>query len=261
MKHNVIRIFSIIFLYLFFNSVVYSQEYPCTVIDVMGSRYGDTMWLFTVEGTTDTYDTGWDGLKMFGSSLAPQIFAAGSDYNYQVYTSSDINNTVIGFIPGEDTTYTFTFTHYYVESRYPAIYLIDKVENRVENVITNKYQYRFNSTKNDIQNRFEIVTSYDFGNDTIDLKPDNPNKGKGFNNGKPRNLPRIFFSGDNLIVDNGSGVEITIDLFDLYTGVKVGTYNVAARAIRLIKTQIRNGAYLVRCSNCIGNSSLVIMKQ
>jgi hypothetical protein len=224
---------------------IYSQDYPCTVIDVNGSRYGDTMWLFTVEGTTNTYDNGWDGLKMFGSTSAPQIFAVGTDYFYQVYTSSDINNTIIGFIPGEDSTYTFKFTHYNVSSRYPALYLIDKVENRVENVISDGYRYTFNARKTDLRDRFEIVSDYRFDQDTTEVKPKNPNKGKGFNSGKPKNIPRIFFSGDNMVVDNSSGGEVVLKLFDVYSGSSVGCYNIEANVIRLIKTELRNGNYIL----------------
>lgn len=249
-----------IILVLLFAQSVHSQDYPCTVIDVVGSRYGDSMWLFTVDGTTELYDNGWDGLKIFGSALAPQIYVAGLDFNYQVYTSSNINNTVLGFIPGEDSVYSMIFRHYNIEQKYPELYLIDKLENNVVNISQEGYNYIFKSFPGEPLNRFEIVTSLSNVPDSVEVKPKNPNKGRGFNSGKSKSKPVVFFNGDNLIVDNILGEAHVLNLFDSGTGLKAGAYNISSKVVRLIKTQLKAGTYIILIEDDSGVSSQLIYK-
>lgn|ERR1035437_3372659 len=96
----------------------------CTTIEVKGTRYSDIMWIITDQACTHKFDNGWDGYKMSGSSLTPQIYAMESDGNYQVNSIDDINNTNIGFQTGEDSIYTLVFNHQNLASRYKALYLV-----------------------------------------------------------------------------------------------------------------------------------------
>ena len=61
-----------------------AQDLTGTRIDVQGTRFSDQMWLFSVASCTYGFDNGWDGFKMFGTTLAPQIFAWEPDGYYQV---------------------------------------------------------------------------------------------------------------------------------------------------------------------------------
>lgn len=138
-------------------SFVSAQEYTSSTIDVRGSRYGDTMWMFTVPGTSDSFDNGWDGVKMLGSSLAPQIYGIGPDNIYQVFTTDNIDETVIGFKPGEDNQYTFTFTHYSLEMTYQELYLVDRVANVTVDIYAQGVTYTFSCAAGDQVDRFSII--------------------------------------------------------------------------------------------------------
>jgi hypothetical protein len=130
-----------------------------TMIDVAGTNYSDRMWIFSDPSCTHQFDNGWDGSKMFGSALSPQIFAVESDGNYQIDGVDDMNNTNLGFQAGEDVSYTFTFTQSNVKSKYAGVYLLDKVENKTIDITESGSTYSFlaESTAQSV-NRFMIVT-------------------------------------------------------------------------------------------------------
>jgi hypothetical protein len=105
-----------------------------TIIDVKGSRFADRMWIFTDPSCTHGFDNGWDGEKFMGSSISPQIYAMEPDGIYQVDAVDDINNTYLGFRAGEDSVYTFTFTHQNLELKYTNVYLVDSVAHQTVDI-------------------------------------------------------------------------------------------------------------------------------
>ncbi len=131
-----------------------------TIIDVKGKHTSDRMWIFTEPNSTRGFDNGWDGQKMMGSALTPQLFAIEADGNYQVNTVPDMNETEIAFQAGQDMEDTLIFTHQNVESRYARVYLVDLKENKTIDITTSGTQYAFmtESTPTPVI-RFKIVTS------------------------------------------------------------------------------------------------------
>lgn len=128
-------------------------------IDVQGSRYSDQMWVFSVASCSRYFDNGWDGYKMFGTSVAPQIFALEPDGIYQVDAVPDLNNTNISFWAGEDTTYTFSFNNENLSLQYTQLYLIDLVANKTIDIFASGTKYTFNVQPSaEPVNRFKIVT-------------------------------------------------------------------------------------------------------
>jgi hypothetical protein len=131
-----------------------------TLIEVDGPHYSDRMWLFSQTGCTHNFDNGWDGRKMFGSALAPQIFAVEPDGNYQVDAVDDINNTLIAFQPGEDTEYTLSFTHQNVAGKYARIYMLDLKDGKIIDITQSGSKYSFIAdTTTTYTNRFLIITN------------------------------------------------------------------------------------------------------
>jgi hypothetical protein len=264
------------------NIDLHAQQYPCTVIDVMGSRYGDSMWLFTVEGTTDGYDNGWDGYKMFGSSLAPQIFAVGSDLNnYQVYTSSNIHGVNISFRKGEDSQYTLYFKHYDLSLGYQQLYLLDKKTMAVTDIYNDGTQYSFTSEVGDTEDRFVMLTYLETKDDTdngtgdgtspndgtdtddnsdgtVDEEDDevsNPEKknpkGKGHNK-KPDHPKfksfRVFAVDGNIVLDNPFNSKAKVVVVDARSGRTIRKDLIPAGKISTIRTNLKKGAYIVNVS-------------
>jgi len=136
-----------------------SSDKVCTVIDVTGTSYSDRMWLFTQPGCTHHFDNGWDGAKMLGSAMTPQLFAMETDGNYQVDAVDDVNGTNLGFQAGVDVNYTLTFTHTNIKNRYAGIYLMDKMENKTIDITESgsTYSFQAESTSKPV-NRFTIIT-------------------------------------------------------------------------------------------------------
>ena len=130
-----------------------------TRIDVAGTRYTDKMWIFTDPTCTRGFDNGWDGEKLSGSTLAPQLWAMETVGNYQIDAVGDINNTELGFTRGEDTNYKLTFTHQNLYAQYSALYLIDLQTNSVTDITQSGTQYSFTATATSPTKRFKIVTS------------------------------------------------------------------------------------------------------
>jgi len=138
----------------------YSQDLIGTRIDVMGSRFSDQLWFFSVSSCTRGFDNGWDGFKMTGNILTPQLFAMEADANFQVDAIPDLNNTYIGFKSGEDTVYTFTFNHENLSVGYTQLYLVDSVANKTIDVYQTGTTYTFTApfTANAVR-RFKLTTS------------------------------------------------------------------------------------------------------
>ncbi|MHB9140963.1 MAG: beta strand repeat-containing protein [Paludibacter sp.] len=130
-----------------------------TIIDVKGANATDRMWIFSEPTSTYGFDNGWDGQKIIGSALTPQIYAIEKDGNYQINTVPDINNTELAFQAGQDVEDTLTFTNMNLEKQYAGVYLVDLLENRTIDITTSGTQYAFmaESTPTPVT-RFKIVT-------------------------------------------------------------------------------------------------------
>lgn len=125
-----------------------TETLTSTRIDVTGSRYGDQMWVFAVDGTTRGFDNGWDAYKMIGtSSVLPTIYAAEETGNFQINVVPDMNNTLIAFKAGEDTVYTFTFSNVLLENKYSRLFLVDSVADKTIEVTPTGSTYTFHVKK------------------------------------------------------------------------------------------------------------------
>ena len=136
-----------------------AQDLVGTRIDVQGALYSDQMWLFSSPSASRAYDWGWDGYKMFGSSLSPQLFAIEVNEDYQIDVVPDLNNTYLGFIAGEDSVYTMTFTHQNLNFGYQHLYLVDSIANKTVDVYADGTKYTFTAANKTTVKRFKIVTS------------------------------------------------------------------------------------------------------
>jgi len=201
-----------------------------TRINIIGSRFEDKMWIFTNKNCTRGFENGWDALKFQGSAYAPQLYSMEASGDYQVNTVDNINNTDIGFIPGEDSEYTLTFTHENLENQYSNLYLQDLVENRIIDITATGTQYTFTTQPSATPiKRFKIVTSA--GQTTGELKISNSQRIKIFNSGRT-----VFV--DNKTSDNG-----TITIYN--SGGKVSLSSIiSANKITSIQTDVLSGYYI-----------------
>jgi hypothetical protein len=118
-----------------------------TIIEVEGDNAADKMWIMSHENYTRSFDNGYDGKKLIGNALSPQLYAVENDGKYQVNSVDDINNTTLAFQAGQDTEYKMTFTHSdNSHVKYNKMYLHDLVENRVIDISLSGTEYIFNSS-------------------------------------------------------------------------------------------------------------------
>ncbi len=130
-----------------------------TVIEVKSENSSDKMWLFSDDSYTRGFDNGFDGRKIEGIALNPQIYAEEFDGNYQINAIDDFNNTQISFRAGQDTEYKLEFTHTNTENSYAKLFLHDMVTNKVTDISESGSAYYFTavSTPSAVK-RFRILT-------------------------------------------------------------------------------------------------------
>jgi len=216
-----------------------SADKVYTTIDVKGSILGDRMWLFTEPTCSHNYDNGWDGRKMLGSALAPQLYAIESDGIYQIDVVDDINNTFLGFKPGQDTEYTLTFTHQNTASRYAGIYLIDLANNKMTDITATGSNYSFNvdSTNLSLVKRFKITTQLYDSNDL-----------------HSEDQVRIFSSQTTVFVQNQSNLDGDCIIYDV-AGHFLNKVHFAANGLTTITNSLKPGVYI---ATAIINSKTVV---
>ena len=220
---------------------VSAQDLIGTRIDVQGTRFSDQMWLFSVASCTYNFDNGWDGYKMFGTTMTPQLFAMEPDGYYQVASIPDVNNTYLGFSAGVDSAYTFTFTHQNLSNRYQMLYLIDSVSNKVVDIYATgtKYSFTAQPTLAPIR-RFKIVTSKPIDLNQAGSLLTNVDHLKSRSN----NL-RIYYAEKNIYIENTAHQIGKMTLFNAQTGRKFKTVDFNADGTTIIPAEVPGGIYVV----------------
>ncbi len=130
-----------------------------TRIDVKGTNFSDKMWIFVVPSCSRCFDNGWDGVKLPGDEAVTQIYGVEEDgAQYQINAINDINESVIGFMPGNDRDFTLKFTHQNINLICSKLNLVDMVDNKVIDVTATGSTYTFSSNPSDPVKRFKITT-------------------------------------------------------------------------------------------------------
>jgi hypothetical protein len=234
----------------------FAQIMVSTRIDVAGSRYTDQMWVFSVSTCTRNFDNGWDAYKMFGSSVTPQIFAQETGGDFQIDAVPDFNNTYIGFKAGEDTVYTLTFNHDYVDVLYQKLYLIDSVANKVVDIFATGTQYTFTvqPTAAPVK-RFKIVTSLPTPpvvaptvpvvapTDPI-VVPSDPVASPVDTKGKPKKI-KVYNVDNTIVVENSGKQRGKLKLYNAVTGKMVKNIDFNDATTSRITTDLKSGSYVI----------------
>ena len=209
---------------------VNANEKVYTRIDIKGQRYSDKMWIFTDPNCSHGFDNGYDGSKFLGSAFAPQLWSMESNGDYQVNAVDNMNNTELGFIKGEDTSYTLTFTHSNIESKYTNVYLFDQAINSTTDITQSGSTYTFDTQLTTQVNRFKIITS-------LGISTEN----KSFEN----NSLRAYNSQQTIFVNNPSSLTGELMIYDLM-GRAIQNYSVNASGLTTISTDLPTGAYVLK---------------
>lgn len=116
------------------------------------SGYGDMLYMLEREDFSEDFENGWDARKMFGESVAPQLYAITPDGNMAINCVPTFEGTILGFRKGaNDNGYTFTFDYDGADSWY----LLD-LKEQVSTLITTNSSYMFVAAADDLAARFII---------------------------------------------------------------------------------------------------------
>lgn len=116
--------------------------------------YSDMLYLLEHLDFEEGFENGWDGHKLFGESVAPQLYAVTPDGNMAVNCVPTYEGVVMGFKAGEqDNSYTFTFE--YSDEAQP-LYLLD-IQTNIYTQITSATSYSFTTTDTEVHNRFVLT--------------------------------------------------------------------------------------------------------
>ena len=116
------------------------------------SGFGDNVIMLAHDAFTNDFDNGWDGRKVEGESVAPQMAALTFDGKMAYNCVPEMEGTIISFVKGnEDANYTFSF-EYEGENIW---YLNDQKEQK-STLISEMNKYEFTSSNGDNIARFVI---------------------------------------------------------------------------------------------------------
>jgi len=213
-----------------------------TRFDIEGKTSTDRMWLVPDEKFTRAYDDGYDGEKIPGSALDPQIYAIEEDGNYQVGAIDDLNNTTLAFQAGQDTEYKMTVVHENAEGKYSKIYLVDIEANVVADITESGTEYIFAAvTTAKPVSRFKIIAN------SASDEAVNPTHIK------------VFSMNNNICVYNDTKLEARISIFDL-AGRNCGYKTVGSNEIITFPVQLQQ-AYIVRAvTDVLSESTKIIIR-
>jgi len=223
-----------------------SSDKVYTKIDIQGSRFADRMWIFSDSSCTPFFDNGWDGYKLKGSFLTPQLYSMGIDGDYQVNAVADMNNTQLGFQAGEDSEYTLTFTNENLLTLYSAVFLVDFVANKTIDITTSGTTYSFVSepTPTTVK-RFKIFT--------LQNKKDAPDINTQIN---------VFNSGNTVFVQNLSNLNGEMRVYDMM-GRTIKSTTFGPFGVTSVQLGNITGAYIVQATTDFNKVSekIIIAKE
>jgi len=177
-----------------------------TRIDLSGSHHADCMWIFTDASCSSKYDNSWDGSKILGSTLTPQLYAMESDGDFQIDAVADMNGTYLGFNSGPETDYTLTFTHQNAGTYYSSLYLVDLLENKTTDITNSGTEYTFTATQTSSPaKRFKIVTTPLVSTNNASVKSSHL---KVFNSNETLFIQNTCDQGGNLTIYNMNGIAV-----------------------------------------------------
>ena len=199
-----------------------------TIIDIESENAEDRMWIMSHENYSRNFDNGYDGKKLIGNALNPQLYAVENDGNYQINSVDDINNTSLAFQAGQDTEYTMTFTHNEnTQVKYKKMFLHDLIENKIIDISMNGTVYNFTaaSTTEPVL-RFKVLAQ--ILNEEL----------------KKVSNTKIYHFDNQLFVQNFSEFEGRVYVYDI-SGRTVGIKTISANQNIQIAAP-RNNTYIVK---------------
>ena len=166
-------------------SAVANSEAKLRIYVQAESGYSDMVYMREREDFAEGFENGYDGHKIFGESVAPQLYAVTPDGNMAVNCVPDLEGTILGFKAATSDSCTITFEY----DEADELYLLDTKEGTYTRVETDG-SYRFGVNKDDVgaHNRF-VLTRYN--------APQTPTGGEEVRSDEGQGTKAVKFMNDN----------------------------------------------------------------
>lgn len=199
-------------------------------VTVADNRTHTSLYLLEDEAFSDRFDNGWEAEFMSGDGRSASLYAISPLGNMAVLALSDIDGTTLGFEPGRENQYTFSF-------RYTGrmLYLND-IQQRKSTLITDWNTYTFLAGENDMPNRFYISST------PIEAQT-------------PTNLADISVQNGILRINNPAGENLSIGIYD--AAGRLCAISHTAEAMADIILPATQGVYLIHIN---GENTRIVRK-
>ena len=120
-------------------------------VQVADQKTQTSAYIFLHDGFSEMYDNGWDARYSEGNGESAVLYVATPDGNMAMAALPDADGAVLGFAPGQENTYTFSFKYTGDE----VLYLND-MQEETSTQINEENTYTFTYSENDMVGRFFI---------------------------------------------------------------------------------------------------------
>lgn len=199
-------------------------------VTVADNRTHTSLYLLEDEAFSDRFDNGWEAEFMSGDGRSASLYAISPLGNMAVLALSDVDGTTLGFEPGRENQYTFSF-------RYTGrmLYLND-IQQRKSTLITDWNTYTFLAGENDMPNRFYISST------PIEAQT-------------PTNLADISVQNGILRINNPAHENLSIGIYD--AAGRLCALSHTAEAMADIILPATQGVYLIHIN---GENTRIVRK-
>ncbi|MBQ2608629.1 MAG: hypothetical protein II588_05355, partial [Paludibacteraceae bacterium] len=126
------------------------QATTLTRLRVADSQTHTDLYLFEGEKFSEGFDNGWEATYMEGDGRSAQLYAMAAEEKMAVLATPELEGTQVGFVPGQETAYTFSFTGGTGE------YYLNDIKAQKSALIQEGNTYSFEYANGDDANRFYI---------------------------------------------------------------------------------------------------------
>ncbi|MBR4432691.1 MAG: hypothetical protein IKS76_05805, partial [Paludibacteraceae bacterium] len=120
-----------------------------TRLRVADSQTHTDLYLFEGNQFSEAFDNGWEAQYMEGDGRSAKLYAIASEDKMAVLATDELEGTIVGFAPGQETAYTFSFTGGTGE------YYLNDLKLKQSTLISEENSYLFTYEEGD-ENRFYI---------------------------------------------------------------------------------------------------------
>ncbi len=120
-------------------------------VQVADQKTQTSAYIFLHDGFSEMYDNGWDARYSEGNGESAVLYVATPDGNMAMAALPDADGAVLGFAPGQENTYTFSFKYTGDE-----VFYLNDMQEETSTQINEENTYTFTYSENDMVGRFFI---------------------------------------------------------------------------------------------------------